>query len=98
MQIKTTFIFSLSTVQRLIQLIMLMADMGFKKCALSWGAWVAHWLGVRLLTLVQIMILLCVGSSPGSDPTLAVQRLLGILSLSPSVSAPPLLTLVLSLK
>ena len=45
----------------------------------------------RRPTSARVMIVRLVGSSPASGSLLAVQSPLGILSLSPSLSAPPLL-------
>ena len=55
------------------------------------AGWLSQ-LGVQLLVLAQVMISRLVGSSSGS--VLAARSLLGILS--PSLSAPPLLSLSLS--
>ena len=55
------------------------------------AGWLSQ-LGVQLLVLAQVMISRLVGSSSGS--VLAARSLLGILS--PSLSAPPLLTISLS--
>ena len=55
-------------------------------------------LRVRLLVLAQVMISQFVGSSPTWGSVLSKQSLLGILSLSPSLSAPSPLTLSLKIK
>ena len=61
------------------------------------GAWVGQL--VRRLTLAQVMISLSVGSSPISGSVMTIQSLEPALdSVSPSLSAPPLLVLSLSLK
>ena len=60
------------------------------------GAWVAQ--SVELPTSAQVMISQLVGLSPDSCSVLTVQSLLGTLSLSPCLSAPPLLALSLSQK
>ena len=61
-----------------------------------WVTWVTQ-LSVRLfLILAQVMISRLVGLSPASGSALTAQSLLGILSLSPSLSIPPLLSLFLS--
>ena len=59
------------------------------------GAWVAQ--SVKHQALSQVMISQFVGLSPTSSSALTVQNLLGILSLSPSLSVPPQLVLSLSL-
>ena len=60
------------------------------------GAWVAQ--SVKQLTSAQVMISRFVGSSPASGSVLTAQILEPALnSVSPSVSAPPLLMLILSL-
>ena len=64
------------------------------KTILSWGAWVAQ--SVKCLTIAQVMISRFVSSNPASGSMLTAQSLLGILS--PTLSAPPLLTLSLSFK
>ena len=61
-----------------------------------WGTWVAQL--VKHLTLAQVMVSQFVSSSPVSGSVLTGQSLEPTLdSVSPSVSAPPLLTLCLSL-
>ena len=61
-----------------------------------WDAWVA--LSVKRPTLAQVMISRFVGSSPASGSVLTAQSLEPASdSVSPSLSAPPLLTLCLSL-
>ena len=55
-------------------------------------------LSVRLLILAQVMISWFVGSSPTSGSALRAQGLLGILSLTLSLSVPPPVMLSLSLK
>ena len=61
------------------------------------GAWVAQ--SVKLLTSAQVMISQSVGSSPMSGSVLTVQSPEHASdSVSPSLSAPPLLVLFLSLK
>ena len=60
------------------------------------GAWVAQL--VKLLTLIQIMISHLMGLSPKLGSVLTAQRLEPASnSVSPSLSAPPLLTLCPSL-
>ena len=60
-----------------------------------WGAWVAQL--VEHPTSAQVMISQSVSSSPASGSVLTAQRLEPALdSVSPSLSAPPLLTLCLS--
>ena len=60
------------------------------------GAWVAQ--SVKHLTLAQVMISRFVGSSPTSGSVLTAQSLEPALdSVSPSLSAPPRLSLCLSL-
>ena len=60
------------------------------------GAWVAQ--SVERLTLAQVMISWFVGLSPVSSSVLTAQSLeLALDSVSPSLSAPPLLTFSLSL-
>ena len=54
-------------------------------------------LSVQLLVSAQVMISRFMASSPASGSVLTAQSLLGILSLSSSPCAPPLLTLSLSL-
>ena len=62
----------------------------------SWGAWVPQ--SVKHPTLARVMILLFSRSSPRSGSVLTAQNLEPALdSLSPSLSAPPLLMLCLSL-
>ena len=62
----------------------------------KWGAWVA-W-SVKSPTLAQVMISRSVGSSPASGSVLTAQSLEPISdSVSPSLSAPPLFMLCLSL-
>ena len=59
------------------------------------GTWVAQW--VKHLTSAQVMISQCVGSSPTLGSVLTAQSLEPALdSVSPSVSASPLLTHCLS--
>ena len=61
-----------------------------------WGTWVAQ--SVKHLTSAQVMILQLVGSSPWSGSVLTAQILEPALySVSPSLSASPLLILSLSL-
>ena len=61
----------------------------------DWGAWVAQ--PVEHLTSAQVMISLSVSSSPVSGSVLTAQGLEPASdSVSPSLSAPPLLTLSLS--
>ena len=61
------------------------------------GAWVAQ--SVKRLTSAPVTISRFVGSSPTSGSVLTAQRLEPASdSVSPSLSAPPLLTLCLSLK
>ena len=61
----------------------------------SWGTWVAQ--SVERPTLAQVMILWFVSSSPVSSSVLTAQSLEPASdSLSPSLSAPPLLVLSLS--
>ena len=61
-----------------------------------WSTWVAQ--SIERLTLAQVMILQFVGSSPASGSVLTAQSLESALgSLSPSLSAPPLLACCLSL-
>ena len=63
----------------------------------NWGSWVAQ--SVECLTLAQVMILLSVSSSPASGSVLTAQSLEPASdSVSPSLSAPPLLMLCLCLK
>ena len=59
----------------------------------TWGTWVAQ--SVEYLTLAQVMISWFVGLSPTWGSVLTIWSLLRILPLS--LSAPPLLTLSLSL-
>ena len=60
------------------------------------GAWVAQW--VKQLTLAQVTISRFTGSSPASGSVLTARSLEPAgNSVSPSLSAPPLLTLSLSL-
>ena len=69
--------------------------MGIKK----WTG-VPGWLGqlnVWHLISAQFMISQFLGSSPASASALLAQSMIGILSLSPSLSAPPLFMLSLSL-
>ena len=64
--------------------------------ALSRGAWVAQ--SVKRPTSAQVMISWFVGSSPVSGSVLTVQsQELTLDSVSPSLSAPPLLVFCLSL-
>ena len=66
------------------------------KTNISRGTWVAQ--SVKHPTSAQVMILLLVGSSLTSNSVLTAQSLEPALdSVSPSLSAPPLLTLCLSL-
>ena len=69
----------------------------FTEMCLLGGAWVAQ--SVKCPTSAQVMILRFVSSSPTSGSVLTAQSLepLQILYLSLSLSAPPLLTLHLSL-
>ena len=61
----------------------------------SWGAWVAQ--SVKRLTSAQVTILRYVSSSPVSGSVLTAQSLEPVSdSVSPSLSAPPLLVLCLS--
>ena len=61
----------------------------------SWGAWVAQ--SVKRPTSVQVMISQFVGSSPASGSVLTAQSLEPAShSVSPSLSAPSLLMLCLS--
>ena len=61
-----------------------------------WGTWVAQ--SVKHPTLAQVMISRFVGSSPAWGSVLTAQSLEPALdSVSPSLSAPPLLALSLSL-
>ena len=61
------------------------------------GAWVAQ--SVKRPTLAQVMILLSVSLSPTSGSVLTAQSLEpALVSVSPSLYAPPLLTPCLSLK
>ena len=61
-----------------------------------WGAWVVQ--SVKCLTLAQAMISRFVGLSPTSGSVPTAQSLEPALdSVSPSLSAPPLLALCLSL-
>ena len=63
---------------------------------ISWGAWVAQ--SVKRPTSAQVMISQFVGSSPTSGSVLTAQSLEPAWdSVSPSLSAPPLLTLCLCL-
>ena len=62
----------------------------FKNANLGAPGWLSQ-LSTRLLMSTQVMISWLVGLSPVSGPSLTVQSLLGILSLSLSLSAPPLL-------
>ena len=63
----------------------------------SWGAWVAQ--SVKRLTSAQVMISQFVSMSPASGPVLTAQSMEPASdSVSPSFSAPPLLTLSFSLK
>ena len=55
-------------------------------------------LSLRLLISSQAMISRFVSSSPVSGSALTVRSLLGILSLSPSLPAPPLLSVPLKIK
>ena len=65
-------------------------------CKMLWGAWVA-W-SVKRPTLAQVMVSWFVSSSPASGSVLTAQNLEPALdSVSPSLSAHPLLTLCLSL-
>ena len=60
-----------------------------------WGAWVAQ--SVKCPTLAQVMILRSVSSSPMSGSVQTAQSLEPLSdSVSPSLSAPPLLMLCLS--
>ena len=62
---------------------------------MSTGAWVAQ--SIECLTLAQVMISQFVGSSPTSGSVLTAQSLEPVSdSVSPSLSAPPPLTLCLS--
>ena len=62
----------------------------------SQGAWVAQ--SVKRPTLAQVMISRSVGSSPASGSVLTAQSLEPVSdSVSPSLSAPPLLRVCLSL-
>ena len=62
----------------------------------TWGAWVAQ--PVKCPTLAQVMISRFAGSSPASGSVLAARSLEPASdSVSPSLSAPPLLMLSLSL-
>ena len=62
-----------------------------------WGAWMAQ--SVKRLTLAQVMISQIMGSSPASGSVLTAQSLDPALdSVSPSLSALPLLVLSLCLK
>ena len=62
-----------------------------------WGAWVAQ--SVERLTSTQVMISWFVGLSPASGSVLTARSLEPASdSVCPSLSAPPLLTLSLSLK
>ena len=54
------------------------------------GAWVAQWLGIRLLILAQVMVSRFVNSSPASGSVLTHEACLGF---SPFLSAPLLLML-----
>ena len=61
-----------------------------------WGAWVAQ--SVERPTLAQVTISRSVSSSPASGSVLTVQSLKPVSdSVSPSLSAPPMLALCLSL-
>ena len=62
----------------------------------DWGAWVAQSVGCP--TLAQVMISQSVSSSPASGSVLTAQSLEPVSeSVSPSLSAPPLFMLCLSL-
>ena len=66
------------------------------KNRIGWGAWVAQL--IKRLASAQVMISLLVGSSPASGSVLTAQSLEPASdSVSPSLSAPPLLMLCLSL-
>ena len=66
------------------------------KKKLKWGTWVAQ--SVECPTSAQVMISQLVSSSPASGSVLAAQNLEPASdSVSPSLSAPPLLSLSLSL-
>ena len=64
---------------------------------LVWALGGRSWLSIRLLISAQIMISQFMSSSRTSDSALMVQSPLGILSLSPPLSAPPLLVCSLCL-
>ena len=65
------------------------AQRPFKTNAVRGAPGGLRWLSVRLLPSAQVMFSRFVGSSPEWDSALTVVSLLGILSLSPSLSAPP---------
>ena len=68
---------------------------GLGECS-RWGVWVAQSVGRP--TSAQVMISQFVGSSPASGSVLMAQSLEPVLdSVSPSLSAPPMLVLSLSL-
>ena len=68
-----------------------------QKRQLSWGTWVAQ--SVKCLTSSQVIISQFMGSNPVSDSELTAQSLEPASdSVSPSLSAPPLLVLSVSQK
>ena len=75
----------------------LFKDVCLKPTTSGAPGWLSR-VSVRLLILAQVMISQFMSSSPTSGSALTVQTLLWILSLSPSLSVPPPLTCVLSLK